>query len=1197
MKYVIGKKVATFNRKLATAVAALAIIANSAGLAIPFILTSGTSATTTFSQGFETNTDGWVEGVTQVASGTNGITSASGTHHATAVTDAFTRFNGYKDTWNGTWTAKQDVYLDPSWAAGSGFDYSVAASNNTGAHLRDFIFHLSKDTSTNKLLVAADNNSNASVREDLETVTNHAEITSAGWYTMQHVFSNVSGVLSVNLSLLNSSGSVVFTETRSTATDTIPSVVGGNRYGWFTVISLPSGLAIDNTLLDAYTPPTIQPCTTTTTTHTTDLSTWNLSETRSTGHNELVSDGLRIWTEGTASTDKAAGYYPADFSLKNLGDTSIDYSATTGTTNPGLQLVTDFDNNGTTDGILVGESVFYGSNWWTSASAAQFVRDAAPRVAGGGSAWNGSINQWLAAFPDAKVKAIGYSLGSGVLGDGVIKRITLGCVNYTFAKPVVPPTITSQKITNPSLWGDSYNILAQPNHNSSSTGLPTIGGNVNVKANFADETILTNVIAYLPGRGFFADSEFTPTPTNNATWQAVPQGEYSVAWDTKNGTDWRAVPDGNYTFTFAARDADNGQNQTQNNTALPIDVTVDNTVPTVTLTNPTPANNSTVKGTITISADFNDANGLMNTYCGIHAASWQFAKSWPASGSDSCNYDTTTLPDGEYYIRVAARDKAGNETPFSLTDTNVSRRIIVDNTAPTVSVKGKSNTYTPTSIGSFATDTYKNVSFKLFDNGSKIDKLTLNGVAKDLTNSNWSDLNNVAPGQFGAVEGQNTLVVYDVAGNSTTYTFTLDTTAPIGTLSYSPSTLTNQNVTVTLDTNEPIDQSVLPGTWLKKSDTRYQKVYPVNTTQTVTLSDLVGNTSTVTVDINWIDKTIPLITIAAPSANQIIATRLTDQKLTVSGTFIDNTGPNYAHIQIVDAGGNSRGLLTVYGNASGTFSGQLNAATLEDGTYTVFVWGTDFAGNVSDRANTFTVFKIDNTRPTTTLVTPTSDAANPTSVVLSAQDEQGLKRVTANLYDATNTTLLRTCSQLLSGETSFTLNCAIPSLADGTYTIRYNAQDSAGNVSSTQTSKFTISTATNNSGEDDTPDDNTPTTPATTTNPPQVAGANTNTPNNIGGRGAGAVLTPNTFVAATNTTDTATAGEVESANTSTPNSQVLAAETTSGDTTSNGTDKTVAAKGCYKIFGICWYYWIPVVIAVIATIYYIASRRDEDDKK
>ena len=40
---------------------------------------------------------------------------------------------------------------------------------------------------------------------------------------------------------------------------------------------------------------------------TTNLATWDLTQTRATGHNEITANALRIWTEGATSTDKAAG--------------------------------------------------------------------------------------------------------------------------------------------------------------------------------------------------------------------------------------------------------------------------------------------------------------------------------------------------------------------------------------------------------------------------------------------------------------------------------------------------------------------------------------------------------------------------------------------------------------------------------------------------------------------------------------------------------------------------------------------------------------------------------------------------------------------------------------------------------------------------------------------------------------------------
>ncbi|MFC8599096.1 PQQ-dependent sugar dehydrogenase [Isoptericola sp. NPDC057191] len=106
---------------------------------------------------------------------------------------------------------------------------------------------------------------------------------------------------------------------------------------------------------------------------------------------------------------------------------------------------------------------------------------------------------------------------------------------------------------------------------------------------------------------------------------------------------------------------------------------------------------------------------------------------------------------------LAVRDVAGNVTTVTFT---------LDVTGPTVTVKD-GDQFTVGSGG-----TYSTVSFKLHDAG-KVDRLTLSGRAKDLTDNAWSDLNFVRPGVFGAVVGTNTLVVHDVAGNARTVTFTL----------------------------------------------------------------------------------------------------------------------------------------------------------------------------------------------------------------------------------------------------------------------------------------------------------------------------------------------------------------------------------------------------------------------------------------
>ncbi len=245
------------------------------------VLVSGLTvdaSNTVWNQGFESDTNGWLDEnsgwagtLTRVASGTGtlGVVSKSGSHHAEATQTntvavggtrgPFSRFDGYRDTWPGGMTAQIDVYLDTSWAAGEGFDYSVAANGSDNNHDQDFIFHVTQDTSTGSLLVSGSNNTNFDPREDLEN-QNHYVVNSSGWYTLQHVFmEDGDGSFSVDMNLLDSSGTKVFTENRPithNGNDVTLAQLGGNRYGWFTNIDIANGIAIDNHTLEVIPEPT-----------------------------------------------------------------------------------------------------------------------------------------------------------------------------------------------------------------------------------------------------------------------------------------------------------------------------------------------------------------------------------------------------------------------------------------------------------------------------------------------------------------------------------------------------------------------------------------------------------------------------------------------------------------------------------------------------------------------------------------------------------------------------------------------------------------------------------------------------------------------------------------------------------------------------------------------------------------------------
>jgi hypothetical protein len=209
-----------------------------------------------FFQGFETDTDGWF-GVTRVASGTNGITSADGGFHAEAPANAFTRYGGYTTTFpaNG-YSTLLDIYLDMDggFANDTRFDFTSAISTPAGGHRRDFIltggFYQAGTGplygSGNRFIFSASNNAPG---WPANPGRDPVAVDTSGWYTIRHDFyDDGSGVLAVDISLIDPDGTTVNTWTLSDSSDVIGVTVGGNRYGWFATNYLPF-LAIDNTRL------------------------------------------------------------------------------------------------------------------------------------------------------------------------------------------------------------------------------------------------------------------------------------------------------------------------------------------------------------------------------------------------------------------------------------------------------------------------------------------------------------------------------------------------------------------------------------------------------------------------------------------------------------------------------------------------------------------------------------------------------------------------------------------------------------------------------------------------------------------------------------------------------------------------------------------------------------------------------------
>ncbi len=160
---------------------------------------------------------------------------------------------------------------------------------------------------------------------------------------------------------------------------------------------------------------------------------WDLPrETRANGHYEFLSGGgLHIWTDSNTSTDKVAGYRAVSKTmLADVGDPSLDYTNTAGG-EPGFQLWLDNGKAGDEHvaGYVVGESI-YGGPWWSNKDFG-----VGP---GMGYASGATLDEYLAANPDAFVTEFGFSLGSGVKGDGVLSKVTFGCHTWTFEADRTP---------------------------------------------------------------------------------------------------------------------------------------------------------------------------------------------------------------------------------------------------------------------------------------------------------------------------------------------------------------------------------------------------------------------------------------------------------------------------------------------------------------------------------------------------------------------------------------------------------------------------------------------------------------------------------------------------------------------------------------------------------------------------------------
>jgi hyaluronate lyase len=252
------------------------------------------------------------------------------------------------------------------------------------------------------------------------------------------------------------------------------------------------------------------------------------------------------------------------------------------------------------------------------------------------------------------------------------------------------------------------------------------GTAVTVSANASDNVGVVGVQFKLDGANLGAEDTSSP---------------YSITWNTTTAAN------GSHTLTAVARDA--AGNST---TSAGVTVTVDNAVPTVSVT--APANGAFVKGTtVTVSANASDNIGVVGVQFKLDGAD---LGAEDTSSPYSITWNTTTASDGGHTLTAVARDAAGNTT------TSSSVSVTVDNAAPTVSI-------TAPPFGPKVSGPAVTVS------ASAADNIGVVGVQFKLDGANLGAEDTSSPygvtwNTLSSTDGSHTLtaVARDAAGNTTT---------------------------------------------------------------------------------------------------------------------------------------------------------------------------------------------------------------------------------------------------------------------------------------------------------------------------------------------------------------------------------------------------------------------------------------------
>ena len=301
----------------------------------------------------------------------------------------------------------------------------------------------------------------------------------------------------------------------------------------------------------------------------------------------------------------------------------------------------------------------------------------------------------------------------------------------------------------------------------------------------------------------------------------------------------------------------------------------------------------------------------------------------------SVSYSTTNLTNENVMVEITSNEALQEVTGWTLsTDKKKLTKTYTANASETVTIKDlvgntASVEISIENIDKTAPELTVSYNPTTATNGKVTATITSNEALQEVSGWTLSKNKKVLTKEYlNNVSGEK-IVVKDLVGNESTATITIsniDSDAPVLNVSYNILELTNRSVVATITSNKQLQ--ALNGWTLSNDKKILTKEYTSNTTEEITVIDLVGNSATITIKIANIDKIAPIGEVSystiEPTSGSVIATitsnevlqevngwDLSNDKKVLTKTYTSNTSEN---VMIKDLGGNSTVVSIVINN-------------------------------------------------------------------------------------------------------------------------------------------------------------------------------------------------------------------------------------------------------------------------------------------